>query len=138
MAKGVALVVAVLVVAAVTAAGACSTSRQDDPIDIADPTPDTTPTTAVSTEVPGTTPTGELAFLGPVRTVPVGDLEVGYRQFGSGPPLVMVVGQDSSMSYWGPDLPAAAGRALHRDHLRQPWRRRVDRDRSGHRQVHNR
>ena len=64
-----------------------------------------TTTTAVSTEVPGSTPTGDLAFLGPVRTVPVGDIEIGYRQFGSGPPLVMVVGQDSSMSYWGPDLP---------------------------------
>ncbi len=92
---------AVLVVALV---GACSPSRQDHPINVADPTPPTSPTTALSTPVAGSTPVGELAFLGPVRTVPVGDLEVGYRQFGSGPPLVMVIGQDSSMSYWGPDL----------------------------------
>jgi pimeloyl-ACP methyl ester carboxylesterase len=98
-------VVIALVLVLVVLVGACSPSRQDNPINIADPTPDTTSTTALSTEVPGSTPTGDLAFLGPVRTVPVGDLEIGYRQFGSGPPLVMVVGQDSSMSYWGPDLP---------------------------------
>lgn len=89
----------------VAGVGACSSSRQEPSGDATGLPSQTTSMAVLSAEVPGSTPTGELAFLGPVRTVPVDDLEIGYRQFGSGPPLVMVVGQDSSMSYWGPDLP---------------------------------
>src|SRR5436190_19141547 len=101
---GRAVVASTALLIAVTA---CSSSRSDNPIDLSSPTTVAAgpSTTVVSSEMPGTTPTGDLAFLGPVRTVPVGDIDVGYRQFGSGPNLVMVVGQDSSMSYWGPDLP---------------------------------
>ena len=62
------------------------------------------PTTVPGVEVPGTGPEGDLAFLGPVRQVPVNGITIGYRQFGAGPPLVLIVGQDSAMSYWGPDL----------------------------------
>ena len=95
-----------LVVALVGTTTACSSGSADRGAGPAatDTTAPVTTTTAVSTEVAGSTPTGDLAFLGPVRTVDVGDLAVGYRQFGSGPPLVMVVGEASSMSYWGPDL----------------------------------
>jgi len=92
-----------VIVALVALAGACSGSTHDDPIDNSGPAA-TTSATALSTEIPDSTPTGDLAFLGPVHTVPVGPVDIAYRQFGSGPPLVMVVGQDSSMSYWGPDL----------------------------------
>jgi pimeloyl-ACP methyl ester carboxylesterase len=31
-------------------------------------------------------------------------LGIGYRQFGAGPPLVMIAGQDASMSLWDPRL----------------------------------
>jgi pimeloyl-ACP methyl ester carboxylesterase len=61
-------------------------------------------TSAPQVEVTGSMPSGDLAFLGPVRQVPVDDVVVGFRQFGSGPELVLIVGQNSSMSYWGPDL----------------------------------
>jgi len=62
------------------------------------------PTTLPTVKVAGTEPAGDLAFLGPVYQVPVNGITVGYRQFGSGPPLVLIVGQDSAMSYWGPDV----------------------------------
>jgi len=62
------------------------------------------PVTVPRVEVPGTHPDGDLAFLGPVYQAPVNGITIGYRQFGAGPPLVLIVGQDSAMSYWGPDL----------------------------------
>ncbi len=62
------------------------------------------PTAVPSPALAGTAPTGDLAFLGPVHQVPVNGITMGYRQFGAGPPLVLIVGQDSAMSYWGPDL----------------------------------
>lgn len=58
-----------------------------------------------SRAVPGTEPKGELAFLGPVRTVEAGGITVGYRQFGHGAPVVLVVGQGSTMAMWGTELP---------------------------------
>jgi pimeloyl-ACP methyl ester carboxylesterase len=63
------------------------------------------PGPVVGTEVAGTAPAGELAFLGPVRQVQAGAVTVGYRQFGSGPPVVLVVGQGSTMAMWGTELP---------------------------------
>jgi pimeloyl-ACP methyl ester carboxylesterase len=63
------------------------------------------PTPVVGREVPGTRPAGELAFLGPVRQVEAGGITVGYRQFGAGPPVVLVVGQGSTMAMWGTELP---------------------------------
>ncbi|HEY5154378.1 MAG TPA: alpha/beta hydrolase [Acidimicrobiales bacterium] len=55
-------------------------------------------------EIAGTQAVGDLAFLGPARRLAVNGIDVAYRQFGQGPPLVLIVGQDSTMSYWGPDL----------------------------------
>jgi len=63
------------------------------------------PVPVASHEVPGTVPPGEIAFLGPVRQVQAGDITVGYRQLGSGPPVVLVVGQGSTMAMWGTELP---------------------------------
>lgn len=90
----------------------------------------TTSTTSTTTTLPpsillaGTTPPGAFAFLGAVMrvavapppaggtTAPAGDgagdrpatVEVGYRQFGSGPDLLLVMGQAGSMSWWSPAL----------------------------------
>jgi len=63
------------------------------------------PTATIGTLVPGTRPAGAAAFMGPVRRVRAGGILIGYRQFGSGPPLVLIAGEASSMSYWGYELP---------------------------------
>jgi pimeloyl-ACP methyl ester carboxylesterase len=55
--------------------------------------------------VPGSTPAGDLAFLGPMHTVPVDGITIAFRQFGTGTPVLLIVGQDSPMGFWGPDLP---------------------------------
>lgn len=60
---------------------------------------------AIGKPVPGTRPAGAAAFMGPVRQLRVGGITIGYRQFGSGPPLVLIAGEASSMSYWGFELP---------------------------------
>lgn len=52
------------------------------------------------TEVPGSQLTGEAAFLGPILRVPVGGLVIAYRQFGSGPDLLLIAGQAAGMSTW--------------------------------------
>ena len=84
----------------------------------------TVPTTTIpSAVVPGTTESGSLAFLGSVRRVPVmpvpaGDdstvvpapgtaayrdvVTVAYRQFGAGRPLLLIPGEDATMSWWPP------------------------------------
>lgn len=54
--------------------------------------------------VPGTQLTGAGTFLGPVRTVPVDGVTLGYRRFGSGPDLLMVTGDTAPMSLWMPYL----------------------------------
>jgi pimeloyl-ACP methyl ester carboxylesterase len=59
----------------------------------------------IGTEVPGTWPGGDLAFLGPVRQVHVNGTTIGYRHFGAGPPIVLVLGQGSTMAMWGTELP---------------------------------
>lgn len=43
---------------------------------------------------------GSGALLGPIRTVPVNGVELGYRQFGAGPDLVLVTGDTAPMSLW--------------------------------------
>jgi pimeloyl-ACP methyl ester carboxylesterase len=63
------------------------------------------PTATIGALVPGTRPSSPAAFMGPVRQVRVGGILIGYRQFGSGPPLVLIAGEASSMSYWGYELP---------------------------------
>jgi len=47
---------------------------------------------------------GPGAFEGPVRTLPVNGIEIGYRQFGNGPDLIMVTGDTAPMSLWMPYL----------------------------------
>src|SRR6185503_3675594 len=63
------------------------------------------PAPVVGTEVPGSEPGGDLAFLGAVRQVQANGITIGYRQIGSGPPVVLVVGQGCTMAMWGTDLP---------------------------------
>ncbi|WP_433890089.1 alpha/beta fold hydrolase [Streptomyces sp. CA-111067] len=69
--------------------------------------------TAAPATVPHSTPTGPGAFLGPVRQVPVDGITIGYRQFGSGPELVMVMGDTGTMSDWTVDLLSLIGRHYH-------------------------
>jgi Predicted hydrolases or acyltransferases (alpha/beta hydrolase superfamily) len=35
-----------------------------------------------------------------VKTVPVGDISIGYREFGHGPPLVLIQGSGAAMDVW--------------------------------------
>ena len=55
--------------------------------------------------VPGSRPSGAAAFLGAARRVRVGDISIGYRQFGTGAPLVLIAGQNSGMNTWSVTLP---------------------------------
>ncbi len=65
---------------------------------------------ATGTVVPGTRPHGASAFLGPVRRLPAGSIRIGYRQFGQGPPLLLVMGQSATMNEWGTKLPRLLAR----------------------------
>jgi pimeloyl-ACP methyl ester carboxylesterase len=47
---------------------------------------------------------GAGAFEGPVWKLPVDGIDIGYRQFGRGPDLIMVVGDTAPMSLWMPYL----------------------------------
>lgn len=61
------------------------------------------PTAAAATTaaaVPGSTPSGAAAFEGPVRTVVSGGITFGYRQFGQGRPLVMIMGTNGTLAFW--------------------------------------
>jgi pimeloyl-ACP methyl ester carboxylesterase len=59
---------------------------------------------AAPTEVPHSTLPGPGAFEGPVHRLPVDGIEIGYRQFGRGPDLIMVMGDTGPMSLWMPYL----------------------------------
>ncbi|HEY2479325.1 MAG TPA: alpha/beta hydrolase [Solirubrobacterales bacterium] len=54
--------------------------------------------------VPHSTLPGAGAFEGPVHRRAVDGIEIGYRQFGHGPDLVMVQGDTAAMSLWMPYL----------------------------------
>jgi pimeloyl-ACP methyl ester carboxylesterase len=54
----------------------------------------------VPQQVPNSTLPGAGAFEGPVYTVPVDGIRLGYRQFGQGPNLLMVTGDTAAMSLW--------------------------------------
>jgi hypothetical protein len=56
----------------------------------------------VPQQVPNSTLPGAGAFEGPVYTVPVDGIRLGYRQFGRGPDLLMVTGDTAAMSLWNP------------------------------------
>src|ERR1700751_2438880 len=47
---------------------------------------------------------GAGAFEGPVHRLAVDGIEIGYRQFGQGPDLIMVQGDTAPMSLWMPYL----------------------------------
>ena len=49
------------------------------------------------------------ASLSPVKHIQVGMISIGYRQIGSGPPLVMIMGFGGTMAEWDPALLAALG-----------------------------
>jgi pimeloyl-ACP methyl ester carboxylesterase len=54
--------------------------------------------------VPHSALPGAGKFEGPVYKLPVDGIEIGYRQFGRGPDLVMVQGDTAPMSLWMPYL----------------------------------
>jgi pimeloyl-ACP methyl ester carboxylesterase len=58
-----------------------------------------TPTVVPHSKLPGAA-----AFEGSVRKLPVNGIKIGYRQFGSGPDLIMVTGDTAPMSLWMPYL----------------------------------
>jgi pimeloyl-ACP methyl ester carboxylesterase len=66
------------------------------------------PAAVVGQEAPKLVPHSKLpgvgAFEGPVHTLAVNGIEIGYRQFGHGPDLIMVTGDTASMSLWMPYL----------------------------------
>ncbi|HVB04914.1 MAG TPA: alpha/beta hydrolase [Acidimicrobiales bacterium] len=91
----------------------------------------TTTTTVPPTTLPvpvtltGTSPQGSYASLGPIERIPApilakgtaappasepllpysaGSVRVGFRQFGSGPALLLVMGQHGTMTWWDPQL----------------------------------
>ena len=55
-------------------------------------------------ELAGSQLGGDVAFLGPILTVPIGDVTMAYRRFGAGPDLLLIAGQASSMSVWPASL----------------------------------
>jgi pimeloyl-ACP methyl ester carboxylesterase len=59
---------------------------------------------AAPTLVPHSALPGAGAFEGPVHKLPVDGIEIGYRQFGHGPDLIMVTGDTAPMSLWLPYL----------------------------------
>jgi pimeloyl-ACP methyl ester carboxylesterase len=91
-----------LVLAALLLVAGCGGSRRQSAR--------TPPTATIGKLVPGTRPAGTAAFLGPVRRVRAGGITIGYRQFGSGPPLLLIAGEASSMVEWGPFLPRRLSR----------------------------
>jgi pimeloyl-ACP methyl ester carboxylesterase len=82
-------------------------------------------TLPVPLTVPGTSPAGGDAFLGPIKRVPVAAVRAGgtsaplpvagqrgylavehiaFRRFGSGKDLLLIMGQDGTMTWWEPSL----------------------------------
>ena len=70
-------------------------------------------TAAEAAAVPNSSLSGPGAFLGPVRQVPVDGIKIGYRQFGSGPDLIMVMGDTGTMSDWTINLLDLLGKHYH-------------------------
>src|SRR3954468_15878542 len=64
----------------------------------------TSTTLPITEAVPGSQLAGDVAFLGPSRTVKVGDVTMAFRRFGAGPDLLLIAGQASPMSLWPASL----------------------------------
>lgn len=88
----------------------------------------TTTTLPSPVGVGGTTPSGAMSFLGQIQRVPVVEpilgsvllppaptvpgavlpsIQIAYRQFGSGPDLLLVMGQRGTMTWWDPQFLSA-------------------------------
>ncbi len=65
------------------------------------------PARSQPTALPGTTPE-EARFLGPVYRLPVDDVQLAFRNFGEGPPLLLLGDRSTTMAWW----PAALLQAL--------------------------
>lgn len=61
------------------------------------------PTRPRPTSLPGTTPE-TFPFLGPVYRLPVNGVQLAYRDFGAGPPLLLLGEQSTTMNWWPPAL----------------------------------
>jgi len=92
-------------------------------------TPSPTTTLPVAINIPDSAAGGAFAALGPVRridvlpvapggvapkilangTMPARSLSVAFRQFGSGPDLVLITGEHGSMTSWDPQVLVALG-----------------------------
>src|SRR5262245_43283753 len=66
-----------------------------------------------STEVPGSTLPGAGAFMGPMRQIRANGIDIGYRQFGTGPDLVLIIGDTAAMSLWGTTFPQMLAQHFH-------------------------
>ena len=91
--------------------------------------PAPTTTLPVAIDIPGSAAGGAFAALGPVRrvdvlpvvpgrvapklladgTMPARSLRVAYRQFGSGPDLLLITGEHGSLTSWDPQVLVALG-----------------------------
>jgi pimeloyl-ACP methyl ester carboxylesterase len=95
---------------------------------VAPTTTSTTTTLPSSVGVGGTSASGAMSFLGQIQRVPVvapilgtvmlppaptapgvvaASIQIGYRQFGSGPNLLLVMGQRGTMTWWDPQFLSA-------------------------------
>ena len=73
------------------------------------------PRESTTTVAPVTVPNGELtgagAFEGPLLKVPVATgIQLAYRRFGAGPPLLLLTGSTTAMTIWTPSLLQALAR----------------------------
>jgi pimeloyl-ACP methyl ester carboxylesterase len=96
---GLVVIAVVLLALAVGAAGATARTASGQVM-----APDDVVGQAAPTEVPHSTLPGAGKFEGPVHKLAVDGIEIGYRQFGHGPDLVMVQGDTAPMSLWMPYL----------------------------------
>lgn len=90
-----------LVMAAMSLAiSACAADRQAAPPPPPSPSSTSAPAPEPPVTLPDTTPVGAAAFLGPIKLARLADTTIGYRQFGKGAPLIMIMGSDAAMSIW--------------------------------------
>jgi pimeloyl-ACP methyl ester carboxylesterase len=93
---GPSFLAAVLVGLFVAVGSGASAGAAMEPVDVVGQSAPTT--------IPDSTLPGVGAFEGPVNQIAVNGIEIGYRQFGHGPDLIMVTGDTASMSLWMPYL----------------------------------